>query len=249
MTRILQPRRATAHVVPSSVLIITGYIAVCLTPTLKAQEKSKLDIGSRTAFEVTDDDYTLLSPKVIIKDVTSLLSKRDQLPASTLAKAYRARANAFLAINEYPAALRDFDLLLKILPTDLEAKWGRARTLASLKKTKEAITELKLIIQADAKFAPGYASLAAVYLGEGNTQLALKLVGEALALDSRCASAYHVRAMIHASKRSWANALQDINRYLELGWWVSIVANPDFPWDFEGRPAQKPREFGTWQHC
>jgi hypothetical protein len=32
-------------------------------------------------------------------------------------------------------------------------------------------------------------------------------------------------------------------------WWVSIVANPDFPWDFEGRPAQKPREFGTWQHC
>jgi hypothetical protein len=36
---------------------------------------------------------------------------------------------------------------------------------------------------------------------------------------------------------------------LSDGWWVSIVANPDFPWDFEGRPAQKPREFGTWQHC
>jgi hypothetical protein len=35
----------------------------------------------------------------------------------------------------------------------------------------------------------------------------------------------------------------------QIGWWVSIVANPDFPWDFEGRPAQKPREFGTWQHC
>jgi GxxExxY protein len=38
-------------------------------------------------------------------------------------------------------------------------------------------------------------------------------------------------------------------RATEIGWWVSIVANPDFPWDFEGRPAQKPREFGTWQHC
>jgi hypothetical protein len=39
-------------------------------------------------------------------------------------------------------------------------------------------------------------------------------------------------------------SIEDNNR-----WWVSIVANPDFPWDFEGRPAQKPREFGTWQHC
>jgi tetratricopeptide (TPR) repeat protein len=217
MTQILQPRRATFHKVANSVLtIIAGCIAVCLSPALNAQEKPKLDIGSRTALEATDEDYTLLSPKAIIKDVTSLLSKRDQLPASTLAKAYRARADAFLAINDYPAALRDYDRLLKIRPADLDAKLGRARTLAYLEKTKEAITELKSIIQVDAKFAPVYVTLAGTYLREGNTQLALKTADEALALDPRCATAYHLRAMIHASKRSYDNALQDINRCLEL---------------------------------
>src|SRR5262249_40301111 len=29
------------------------------------------------------------------------------------------------------------------------------------------------------------------------------------------------------------------------GWWLSSIANPGFAWDFEHRPAQKPREFGN----
>lgn len=101
-------------------------------------------------------------------------------------KASLEEAFKLLTIRKDPEALKIFDKILSLEPTNITALWGRAEVLRRARDYQQAQSLLHKILDKNPRYAPGLISLAYIKYKDDNLNEALKLVNSAL--GNGCAS-------------------------------------------------------------
>lgn len=108
--------------------------------------------------------------------------------------AYRIRAQTRKP-GDYRGIVEDLSRLLEIKPRQARAHWERALAYTHLGDHEKAFADYAEAIRLAPADAQAHAGRASLYLDEGLVDGALKDANRAIELDSKCSSAYLVRAM------------------------------------------------------
>ena len=149
-------------------------------------------------------------------------------------KVYQRRAEASIVLEKYEAAQADLDFILEHDGTNIWVKFYHACTTAFVGHNKEAETELLGLIKLDPKFAPPYATLAALRLKDVDVPACIDYASKAISLDKTYTIAYTMRAQALLLKGDYSGCVDDISRAIELtpltGRW-----DPDHPYLLRGK--------------
>src|ERR671932_1993518 len=131
-----------------------------------------------------------------------------------LADAYYERALLRREMGDDRGYLQDLDRVLQITPAHRPARMARVQARIEHKLWQAALPDCATLIQTNPRDVEAYLLRASVYTHrgyDGDTTLALRDIGSALAIDPNSAEAYFRRGRIHQRAGDRQAALRDFN--------------------------------------
>jgi len=129
---------------------------------------------------------------------------------------YLLRAEAFMALKDLPAAVRDADVVLSHDKNNKAALAARATAQHSMGHDAEAIVDFGRLIELDRKKALAYNNRAWTYLATGDCSAAMKDANVALERDPNLGTAYDTRGTIFLCLGQYREALNDLDRAIKI---------------------------------
>lgn len=134
------------------------------------------------------------------------------------------RAYIYMQACDYKSAEADYQHLLKIVPSDFNARLGlatlkqkQAKFLDALSLLNEMITEQAVENEDKLRLAILYVARAGVEKDLTQNDAALADLNDAIRLNASCAEAYLIRGQIYLLQEKKEQAKQDFERAMSLG--------------------------------
>src|SRR4030095_8743911 len=149
-------------------------------------------------------------PQLVVETITRAIEVR---PDTDL---YLLRSEAFMALKNFLAAVKDADLVLSRDKNNKAALVTRATAQHSMGHEAEAIADFGRLIELDPEKALAYNNRAWTYLAKGDCSLAMKDANVALEKDPNLSTAYDTRGTIFICLGQLREALNDLDRSIKI---------------------------------
>jgi len=132
--------------------------------------------------------------------------------------AYNNRGSARVALGQYDLAFQDFRKAVELMPRSAVPFNGRGMAHAALKRYHAAIRDLTRAISINPKYLAAYQHRAEAYLKLDMYKEAVADATQAMTLESEAQNAdlYLLRGRAYAGDKKLNNALEDLNKAIEL---------------------------------
>lgn len=124
----------------------------------------------------------------------------------TDAEGYYQRGLAYMNLEQYRAAIQDFDSSLRIAPESAEALYARALAYQSEKQLDNALTDLNAAIKLKADFAAAYNTRAVIYDEQNKTDEAINDYKNAIAINPNLDQAYYNLGILYEKQKQYTEA-------------------------------------------
>ena len=131
-------------------------------------------------------------------------------------RAYNNRGNAYLAMGQYDAAIRDYDTSIKLKPWYANAYDNRGKAYRAEGRYDEAITDYDKAIKLKPAFEDAYEGRIEAYVAKGQQGVVIKDLDDAIALNPSDAKAYNRRGKIYGGEARYDEAIRDYERAIKL---------------------------------
>ena len=129
------------------------------------------------------------------------------------------RGYAYIELNEYEQAIKDFNKVIELNPNYAEAYYGRGYAYAELNQPERAIEDYSNAIKLNPKLAEAYNNRGLAYVKLNEYERAIKDYDKAIALNPDDAKAYINRGNAYANLNEHERAIEDFSE--------AIALNPD----------------------
>jgi Flp pilus assembly protein TadD len=119
--------------------------------------------------------------------------------------------------GKYKEAIKSFNQVIDLDPSNPEAYFLRAMSLQSIKQTELAIADLKRAIMLKADYAEAFQQLGYIYLVEQAPNLAVKAFDKAISLAPELAELYVNRGSAHCMMDNEKQANEDYQKAQKMG--------------------------------
>lgn len=194
-----------------------------------------------TILELDQDNLHNIKAETVVEICTRALTDKSFSDADTLVRIYERRAEAYFQLEKYENSKQDFEQVLKHRPSNLQARWKRARILGLLGHPIECDRELRKLIQDAPSYAPAYLSLALNYLSKEDWDSAVKCASKAIDLDKNLSHAYYSRALAYWQQGQYSLCLEDLNRTIQLC--PVSQHSPEMPYILRGQVLNETRQY------
>ena len=126
------------------------------------------------------------------------------------------RGYAYIELNEYEQAIKDFNKVIELNPNYAEDYYGRGYAYAELNEYERAIEDYDRTIALNPKFAEAYYNRGLAYAELNEYKRAIEDYGKAIALNPDDAGAYNNRGLAYAELKEHERAIEDYDRAIEL---------------------------------
>ena len=141
--------------------------------------------------------------------------------------AYSSRAAAYIDIQNYSAAIKDYGKAIQLNPGSAALHYNRGFTYMQNDQDKKAIEDLQRSIQVDEKYVVAYNALATIHAKDENWDEALALLDGALDRDNSYAEAWYNKALILNLSGNRKDALIHLKRAVQLDPSYSGISLPE----------------------
>ena len=131
-------------------------------------------------------------------------------------RAYHNRGNAYMAMGQHDAAIKDFGKVVELNPRDAKSYDGRGNVYSAAGRYDEAIRDFDKAIKLKPDLADAYNGRGTVYGNKGYLDAAIEDFGRAIGLDSGFAEAYYNRGNAYSAKGQIDAAIKDYDKAIGL---------------------------------
>jgi tetratricopeptide (TPR) repeat protein len=131
-------------------------------------------------------------------------------------KAYVLRANAYVTLENWPAALEDSNQALRLDAANGEAYAQRGAIYDKMGYGDLALADLNKALELNHHYSPVYVNRAGIYIERGEFDLAMADSNRALELGGSEAKAYTVRGKAYGAKGEYKKAIEDLTRAISF---------------------------------
>jgi len=148
------------------------------------------------------------------------------------AVAYNNRGNAYIDQGKYSEAITDYNQALKLKPDYAVAYNNRGNAYINQGKYSEAITDYNQALKLKPDFAVAYNNRGDAYIDQGKYSEAIADYNQALKLKpDDFAKAYYNKACVHSLKREVKEAIENLQRAIDLDSTLRDFAKTDSDFD------------------
>ena len=134
---------------------------------------------------------------------------------STDATNYYLRALTYHKMQQYSAAIQDFDAAIKITPGSANAFFGRGLTYYAQKAFDKAADDFSQAIKLTPKDPHIYNARGVVYVDQNKADLAISDFNQAITIDPTYGSAYFNRGTAYEQQKNSKLALESYSKAIE----------------------------------
>ncbi len=131
-------------------------------------------------------------------------------------RAYNNRGNAYLAMGQYDAAIRDYDKSIKLKPWYANAYDNRGKAYRAEGRYDEAIRDYDKAIKLKPAFEDAYEGRIEAYVAKGQQGVVIKDLDKAIELNPSDAKAYNNRGKIYGGEGRYDEAIRDYEKAIKL---------------------------------
>ncbi len=124
-------------------------------------------------------------------------------------RAFSHRAKAYYKVNNYPAAIADYNWYIQIKNDNADIYYDRGVCFLNLKQYQYAITDFDKAIQLKPEFPKAYYNRGITYDDTGNYQKAIADYSTCIEQDPEFSDAYFNRGVIYFKMQMYEEALND----------------------------------------
>lgn len=137
-------------------------------------------------------------------------------PGAFTAIDHHNRGLTFAALQQYQAALADFNAVIKHGLQDAFVYYNRGLTYHALQQQQAALADFNHAIALDPTLADAYANRGVIYAALQQPQAAMADYNRAIALNPEFATAYSNRGNLHRTLQHYQTALADFTQAIHL---------------------------------
>jgi len=131
-------------------------------------------------------------------------------------RAYNNRGNAYLAMGQYDAAIKDYDKSIALKPRYANAYDNRGKAYRAEGRYDEAIRDYDKAIKLKPDFEDAFEGRSEAYVAKGQQGLVIKDLDKAIALNPSDAKAYNKRGKIYGGEGRYDEAMKDYEQAIKL---------------------------------
>jgi tetratricopeptide (TPR) repeat protein len=129
---------------------------------------------------------------------------------------YNNRGNTYADLQQYEAALADYNRAIELNPKLVEAYTNRGALYADLQQYEQALADYNRAIELNPQFVGAYAGRGLTYHDLQQYEAALADFNRAIELDPKYAAAYSNRGLTYQDLQQYQAALADYDQAIEL---------------------------------
>jgi tetratricopeptide (TPR) repeat protein len=161
----------------------------------------------------SDDSYFIANKELVISVCSNLLKKEKDKKVIVLLR--ERRGDAYALLKDHKRAREDWEAGLELDPKNARLRWRHA-VLSTQDSLAKAQKELEELLKETPDFANAWITLAVVSMGKGDFVDGLRKAGKAIDLGAKSPLAYYTRGVAFALLGKFKEALDDLNRCIEL---------------------------------
>lgn len=131
-------------------------------------------------------------------------------------EAYHHRGIVYAALQNWEAALDDFNEAVRLGDADANLLINRGNALTELRQEERALADYNLAIELDSRQPQAYINRGSLYASLGQLDQALKDLDKAVEVAPELADAYNERGVLHRLREDYVAAVADYTRAIEL---------------------------------
>ena len=139
------------------------------------------------------------------------------------AKAYYARGGAYCFLHKYELSIKDEDEAIRLDPQYADAYYGRAISYYHLGDYDSSLKDYNEAIRLDPELARAYYGRCCIYYDREDYEGAVEECNESIRLEPDFAKSYALRALIYTYLYMDAEAQQDIDMAVSLGYDATML--------------------------
>jgi tetratricopeptide (TPR) repeat protein len=171
-------------------------------------------VAERAVLEIdSEDPYFVANKEWVITTCSDLLKKEKNKKTIVLLR--ERRGDAYALMKDSKRAKEDWEAGLKLDPKNVRLRFRHVMLSAPVSLAR-AQKELEDIINESPEFARAWIALAAVRMGQGDYEDGIAKVNKAIALNPATPLAYYTRGAAFLKMHKYKEALNDLNRCIEL---------------------------------